>query len=164
MARWDAHKKKNPNDAFDYPFISRIADRVIIMAYDEHHRSGTAGPIASLPWCKKIFSYATKTIDSDKLIMGIPLYGRAWQQEKTARAFRNTEVWTDIRTHQPQIESNAPNGGSYSYTTNVTINVHFESMPSLDAKMDLYASKPIQGVAFWRISQEPVNFWDHLSK
>ena len=39
-----------------------------------------------------------------------------------------------------------------------------QNLSSLDAKMKLYASKPIRGIAFWRISQEPVGFWDHLVK
>ena len=162
MARWKSHKEKHPNDAFDYPFIGMIADRVIIMAYDEHYGSGSAGPIASLPWCKKIFDYARETIPAEKLIMGIPLYGRGWQQEKTTKTFRNRDVWTNIRINQPQVKNNATNGGSYSYTTKVTVKVHFESMPSLDAKTELY--KPARGIAFWRIGQEPINFWNHLSK
>lgn len=162
MARWADHKTKNPDDAFDYPFISRIADRVIVMAYDEHYRGGAAGPVASLPWCSKIFDYALSTIDPDKLIMGVPMYGRAWQKEKTAKAFRNMEVWSDLKKRDAQMYSTPEDGGSYTYTTNVTINVHFESMPSLDAKMDLYSSKPIKGVAFWRISQEPLGWWDRI--
>lgn len=164
MARWAEHKQKNPTDAFDYPFINMIADRIVIMAYDEHHRSGTPGPIASLPWCNRIYEYAVKTIDPGKLVMGIPLYGRSWQQETVARAYRNPEVWTDLRIQKAQLQSDAENGGSYSYTTNVTMKVHFETLPSLDAKMSLYASKPIRGIAFWRISQEPLNFWEHLKK
>lgn len=132
------------------------------MAYDEHYRGGTAGPIASLPWCKKIYSYAQKTIDPNKLIMGIPLYGRSWQKEKTAKAFRNPEVWTDLRIHNAQLKSTAEDGGSYSYTTSATINVHFETLPSLNGKLNLYRSKPTKGVAFWRISQEPLNFWSTL--
>ena len=47
MARWAEHKQKNPSDAFDYPFIGMIADRVIVMAYDEHYRGGGPGPIIS---------------------------------------------------------------------------------------------------------------------
>ena len=78
MARWESHKQKNPDDAFDYPFIGMMADRVIIMAYDEHYRGGSAGPVASLPWCRDIYEYALKTIPRDKLVMGIPLYGRGW--------------------------------------------------------------------------------------
>jgi len=164
MARWADHKKKNPSDAFDYPFIGKVADRVIIMAYDEHYRGGGPGPIASLPWCEKIYRYARKTIPPEKIVMGIPLYGRSWQKEKTAAAMRNPKIWTDLRIRGAQLESTPENGGSYSYTTNVTMKVHFESMPSLNAKMDLYAAKPIAGVAFWRISQGPRGFWEQLHK
>ncbi len=164
MARWADHKKKNPSDAFDYPFIGKIADRVVVMAYDEHYRGGSAGPIASLPWCTKIYDYASQHIPSDKLLMGIPLYGRSWQKEKTAMAMTNPEIWTDVRVRGSQPNSTPEEGGSYSYTTNVTINVHFESLPSLNAKMNLYASRPVKGVAFWRISQEPRGFWEQLNK
>jgi spore germination protein YaaH len=164
MARWADHKKKNPSDAFDYPFIGMIADRVIIMAYDEHYRGGSYGPIASLPWCTKIYNYAVATIPAEKIVMGIPLYGRSWQQENTTAAMTNPEIWTDLRKRGVQMTSTPEEGGSYSYTTNVTINVQFESLPSLNAKMDLYASKPIRGIAFWRISQEPRGFWEQLQK
>lgn len=164
MARWEAHKQKNPSDAFDYPFIGMIADRVVVMAYDEHYRGGQAGPIASLPWCEKIYAYAVKTIDPDKLVMGLPLYGRSWQQESLAKAYRNPDAWANLRKTGAELTSDPANGGSYSYSTNVTIKVHFETLPSLDAKLALYASKPIRGIAFWRISQEPVGFWDHLGK
>lgn len=163
MARWETHKKKHPDDAFDYASIGKIADRIIIMAYDEHYGGGAAGPIASLPWCQSIFDHAQKTIPSEKIIMGIPLYGRGWQIEKPAKSFRNREIWTNIRINQPKVKSSPSSGGSYSYATNVTIKVHFESMPSLNAKMDLYASRPIKGMAFWRIGQEPINFWSHIS-
>ncbi|MDZ8119933.1 glycosyl hydrolase family 18 protein [Pontiella agarivorans] len=164
MARWADHKKKNPQDAFDYSFIGKVADRVIVMAYDEHYRGGSAGPIASLPWCTRIYNYASSTIPGEKLIMGIPLYGRSWQKEKTTAAMRNPEVWTDLRKRGVELTSTSENGGSYSYSTNVTINVHFESMPSLNAKMDLYASRPTQGIAFWRISQEPLGFWNKIAE
>ncbi len=164
MARWAEYKRRNPSDAFDYPFINLIADRVIVMAYDEHHRSGTPGPIASLPWCTKIFDYALETVDADKLVMGIPLYGRSWQTEQTSRAYRNPEIWTELRARKARLQSDPENGGTYSYNTNVEVQVYFETLTSLDAKMDLYSSEPIQGIAFWRISQEPLNFWDHIAK
>ncbi len=164
MARWAEHKASNPADAYDYAVINLIADRIVVMAYDEHYRGGPAGSIASLPWCKKVYDYAQKTIDPNKLVMGIPLYGRSWQKDKTVHAYRNPEVWTDLRIRQTELTSDPENGGTYSYTTNVTIAVHFETLPSLDAKMELYASKPTRGIAFWRISQEPLNFWDHIAK
>ena len=164
MARWAAHKKAHPSDAFDYPFINLIADRVIVMAYDEHYGGGSAGPIASLPWCEKIYAHATATIDPGKLIMGIPLYGRSWQTEKTAQAYRNPAIWTDLRARNLIASSDPAIGGSYSYTTTVTINVYFENLPSLNAKINLYRTQPTRGLAFWRIGQEPLDFWKQLGE
>ena len=164
MSRWAEHKQKNPDDAFDYPFIGMIADRVVIMAYDEHFGGGTAGPVASLPWCREIYSYALKTIDPDKLVMGIPLYGRGWQKQKLARAYKNREIITELREKNILPSHDPENGGSYSYSETVDINVHYETPQSLEAKMNLYGQQPIRGIAFWRISQEPEGFWNQLKK
>lgn len=67
-------------DAFDYSIISGIADRVYIMAYDQHWSTSKPGPVASLSWCKSIIDFARNVIPSEKLIMGIPLYGRQWDE------------------------------------------------------------------------------------
>ena len=164
MARWASHKEKNPNDAFDYPFIGMIADRVVVMAYDEHYRGGSPGPIASLPWCEKIYAYAVETIPREKLVMGIPLYGRGWQTPSLAKAYKNREVAAELRAKNIQPSTNGLNGDTYSFEQTVSIQVHFETIQSLKAKMDLYGQRPIQGVAYWRIGQEPIGFWEHLEK
>ena len=163
MARWAEHKQKNPTDAFDYPFIGMIADRVIIMAYDEHYRAGPHGPIASLAWCKDIYSYALSTIPPEKLVMGIPLYGRSWQSPSLAKAYKNRDIVKEL-TDKGIKSTWTEDGGSYSYTETVTVNVHYETTKSLKAKMDLYSTNPIRGFAFWRIGQEPDGFWNTLSR
>ncbi len=161
LARWEAHKQKNPNDAFDYPFIGMIADRIVVMAYDEHYGGGTAGPIASLPWCQEIYDYALKTIDPDKLVMGIPLYGRGWQTPALARTYKNREVVDELL--KKKIKSKwTKDGAFYRFTETVNINVHYETTQSLNAKLDLYSTTPVRGIAFWRIGQEPDGFWESL--
>ena len=159
MARWDSHKQKNPNDAFDYPFIGMIADRVVVMAYDEHYRGGGPGPVASLAWCKKIYAYAVRTIPADKLVMGIPLYGRGWQTPSLAKAYKNREITAELREKRIRPANDASQGGSYSFTETVTVNVYYETLQSLEAKLNLYGQQPIRGVAYWRIGQEPQGFW-----
>lgn len=161
LARWEDYVKRNPADAFNYPFVSRFADRVIVMAYDEHYRAGSAGSIASLPWCEKIYNYARKTIDPEKLIMGIPLYGRSWQSSSLARAYTNADIQRELAEKNIRPNNHPETGGHYSYSASVDINVHFETIESIQAKLKLYAaSPPAQGIAFWRISQEPAGLWE----
>ncbi len=69
-------------DAYDYKSISEVVDKVFIMAYDQHWSTSKPGPVASLSWCRDIMVYSKSIIPSDKLIMGIPLYGRSWKDMK----------------------------------------------------------------------------------
>lgn len=161
-ARWDAYARTNPEDPFNYAFINQVADRVVVMAYDEHHRTGAAGPIASLPWCQKIYAHALRTIDPDKLIMGIPLYGRSWQSPSFAKAYKNPDILRELRAKNIRPVTDWKTGGTYSFEETVSVQVYFETPESLAAKMNLYAVRPICGVAFWRISQEPQGFWETL--
>ena len=156
MARWKNHKKLYPMDAYDYSIIGRIADRVIIMAYDEHYRTGSPGPIASLPWCQKIYEYALDTIPKNKIIMGIPFYGRAWQQLPKVSKYSDIEKL--IKNSNLKTSLDTIDGGSFEI--NGIINIHYETLKSLISKRNFYFSNPIKGVAYWRISQEPKNFWE----
>ena len=159
MARWAEHKQKNPQDAFDYPLIGRIADRVIIMAYDEHYRTGPSGPIASLDWCKPIFSYALATIPKEKIIMGIPLYGRAWQPQTLAKAYKNRDLQTELSNRSITPQTDSAHGGQYSFNETVRIDVYYETLESIRTKHTYYLNQPIGVTAYWRICQYPAYFY-----
>ena len=51
---------------------------VVLMTYDEHYFGGAPGSIASMPWVENVLKYATGTISSKKLLLGIPGYGYDW--------------------------------------------------------------------------------------
>jgi spore germination protein len=73
------------DNAYDYRAISAIVDKVYIMAYDQHWSMSKPGPVASLSWCRDIMTYAMSEVPPEKLIMGIPLYGRSWQEMKIVK-------------------------------------------------------------------------------
>ncbi len=164
MARWKSWVERLKNDPFHYPTISGIADRVIVMAYDEHSRGSDPGAIASMEWCKKIADYATSTIPEDKLVMGVPLYGRAWQTEKLEKALRHHQAMEIANSKGIPLKRNAMKGANFKYQQMVTITVFFEDLISLNAKLYLYSRLPTCGVAFWRIGQEPKGTWDLIRK
>ncbi len=150
------------DNAFNYVDISAIADRVIVMAYDEHWRTGEAGPIASLPWCKKVVDYAKTRIPPKKLIFGLPLYGRAWQVETYAQALKypqTIDLCQKINCSVKMTETGEP---FFEYQMPATIKVFFEDRHSLLNKVSLYYQNDISGIAFWRVGQEPKDVWAQI--
>ena len=73
------------SDAYDYKTLSNYAD-LFIMGYD-YHWSGATGPVDQLfggsPWGQfaldwTVNDYLSLDVDPDRIILGLPLYGRSW--------------------------------------------------------------------------------------
>lgn len=157
-----ARTKRTSGDVYPYLEISNIADRVFIMAYDEHWSGGSAGPIASLEWCKKVSEYAKKSIASEKIIMGIPFYGRTWADKKTAGAYTfptMTKILEENEVENLTYENDIP---TFSYTTEVTITGYMNDLHSVYALAQGYKKDGIDKIGYWRIGQEDPEIWNFL--
>ncbi len=150
------------SDAYNYSRIAPIVDRMVIMAYDEHWSTSSPGPVASLPWCAKVVDYAKSAVAIDKIVMGLPLYGRAWQDRRLARALRFKSV-LDLVAETKSTTSYAPDlGASFEYSENVVVTVFFDDHRSLMEKLRLYRAREIDAVSFWRIGQGPPLLWSSI--
>ncbi len=69
--------------------ISAAADRIRIMTYDFHYNS--PGPIAPIGWVSTTMQYATTQAPANKLVVGVPAYGRSWTK-KTGNDYQLTGV------------------------------------------------------------------------
>ena len=63
---------------YDYGALASVADRVRIMAYDEHAPGGAPGPIAPYTWVEQVIAYAGSTMALDKVELALPAYGYDW--------------------------------------------------------------------------------------
>jgi spore germination protein YaaH len=150
------------DDVYDYGKIKPLVDRILVMAYDEHWSTSEPGSIASLDWCRSIAAYAMETVGPEKLIMGLPFYGRTWGDVNTFRAFyysgieriKNENNVTEVRR-----ERGIP---TFSYEIPVTVTVYYEDVFSLSSRLELYRTMGVQAAGFWAMGQETPAVWNIL--
>jgi spore germination protein YaaH len=155
-----ARTKTLTNDVYDYEKIKPIVDKIFVMAYDEHWSGGPPGSVASLRWCRSVADYSMRVIGGEKLVMGIPFYGRAWEEQNHHRAliYATTEKLIDTyKVKDIKRENGIP---TFNYIPNVNVKVYYEDEYSISARMEMYKAMKINAVGFWRIGQETPKVWD----
>ena len=150
------------NDVYDYEKIKPLVDRIFVMAYDEHWSGSSPGPIASLRWCRSVAEYALRVIGPEKLIMGIPFYGRAWVNENHARALVHSAAERLIQTHNVT-DVRRDNGiPTFDYYVNIRVRIYYEDVYSIYSRFEMYKSMNVRAVGFWRIGQETQRVWNTI--
>jgi spore germination protein YaaH len=133
------------------------------MAYDEHWSGSKPGPVASLPWCKRVANYALGVVGSEKLIMGLPFYGRAWGDSNPSRALIYPSV-ENVKKGVSNVEIQRDNGVPFfTYEVPVSVKLYYEDSYSLSVRMEMYKSLGVSAVGFWRLGQETRAVWGQIN-
>lgn len=157
-----ARTKLLTDDIWPYAKIADYCDRVFIMAYDQHWSTSKPGPIAGVDWCERILKYAQETIPEKKLIMGIPFYGRTWNDKTTAQAWYFSGANRIMRENNVSEVNYIDDIPSFKYTTTVNVTGYFNDTHSLLKICRLYEEAGVPNIGFWRIGQEDPDFWNWL--
>ncbi|WP_296320570.1 glycosyl hydrolase family 18 protein [Treponema sp. UBA3813] len=159
-----ARLKTLEKDAYDYFTLSKIVDKIIVMAYDEHWSTSAPGPIASVAWCKRIADYAKTVIPEEKLVMGCHFYARAWNNEDVGRkAYRMYKIDGLIKDNKVSIFNKSADGDlSFYFEKKTRVTVFYDTIDSAIARCKMYADSGIERLSFWRIGQEIPEFWDKI--
>jgi len=155
-----ARTRKLENDIYDYDIIKPIVDKILVMAYDEHWSGSSPGSVASLQWCRNVANYSMRAIGRDKLIMGLPFYGRSWGNHTPSRALIYTTTQTLIRDMNVSVVRRENGIPTFDYNVNVSVKVYFEDEYSQSARMEMYKSLNVAAIGFWRLGQETAKVWN----
>jgi spore germination protein len=155
--------------AYDYRALGRAADFLTLMAYDHSTRAGPAGPIAGYAWIKKALDYAVERVPREKLVLGIPLYGRDWAAENeatTSRSLTSKDIRALLERHEIQPQWNEQwRSPWFNYMDGgISHTVWFEDSRSWRAKFRLMREYHLKGYAAWRLGFEGPEFWAEARK
>ena len=154
-------KRMYVDDAYDYGLISKIADRILVMAYDQHWSKSKPGPVASLNWCKEVADYASKNIQKKKLIMGLPLYGREWQNDGPSRSIKWSYMTELLERDDIVVEYSLEDGFKIMYEEDLTKILYYDDIKATKHKLALYSRYNV-GVGFWRLGMENEDLWETI--
>ena len=151
---------------FNRNVLGDVADYLIFMGYDQYGASSSKpGTTAGLNWVetslKKIIDY--DEVDTDKIILGIPLYTRQWTiaqdgtiKDRSTVSMMNIKIpnnvekqWDDT-LKQYYIE--------YASGKN-TIKMWIEDGTSIKEKVSLVTKYNLGGASCWKKDMETSNIW-----
>lgn len=158
---------------FDRHVIGDVADYIVFMAYDQYGASSNkAGTTAGYNWVelslKKFLN--TEEIDSDKIILAIPLYTRLWTENSSGEIIKRSSV--SIKNIEKVIPNHIEKKWNedlkqyyveYKEGTN-TKKMWIEDEKSLKEKIGLVNTYKLGGVASWVKDMETENFWTFLAE
>jgi len=154
---------------YDFRALGRAVDFLTLMTYDHHSSATPPGPVAGYEWVKAALDYASRRVPSQKILLGIPFYGREWIQnggETSAHSLSFADaqdrieqssvpgLW-DERWRTPWFQYSDVDGMHTGW---------YENSRSLEAKLELMQSFHLRGFAAWRLGVEDPAFWTMISE
>ena len=167
--------------AYDYAALADYVDYFLVMTYDEHCYGGTEGPVASISFVEESIKVMLESVSKDKIVMGIPMYGRYWQEgtsvggeaiilaqmPKIINKFKLVPKY-DEETQTPKLTVTVKEGekGPYvngRYLEEGTYNIYYENENSIRAKLALVNKYDLLGAGVWALDNESYDMWNYYN-
>lgn len=162
-AKWSTDESTNDwAVCYDYRELSRHADYLIVMAYDQHGLWRGPGPVASIDWAEQVAQYSASQADPKKVLLGVAAYGYDWVGGKVQRNLTADEaVRLAGRMGADIIWNDTAQAPMFRYTKGgVRHEVWFENSYSGSHKMRLVSKYGLAGIALWKIGYEDQRLWE----
>ena len=166
---------------YDYGAIVEHVDRIRIMAYD--FSVSEAGPIAPLSFVESAVTGAIEATGSpDKLVLGLPAYGRNWPvfvtgtcpaedvPGRTSVSARSVDELVERRGAEP-VFSERTGESLFEYQLEITDGVdtcvqtrrvHYVDGAGIALRMDLARRYRLDGVALWAFGFDDDEVWEAI--
>ena len=158
---------------FDRHVLGDVADYIIFMAYDQYGASSDkAGTTAGYDWVELNLKKFLETyeVESDKLILAIPLYARLWTLDS------NGDIEGQTAIPMNEIDESIPSDAERKWDDdlkqnyveyvdgNLTKKIWIEDIDSLKEKISLINTYKLGGVASWELGMETDDVWSMIKQ
>lgn len=165
--------------AYDYKALAEYVDYMVVMTYDEHCYGGTEGPVAGINFVRESIEVILEDVSRDKIVMGIPLYGRFWQEgedvggeaivianvPRIIKKYRLVPRYNlEEQTPFVQLEVYQDEVGPYINGRQLEpgiYNIWYENEKSIKAKLALVNEYNLLGAGLWALDNEAADFWTY---
>jgi len=166
---------------YDYGAIVEHVDRIRIMTYD--FSVAEPGPIAPLDWVESAITGAIEATGSpDKLVLGLPAYGRNWPVRttgvcpaedvpgRTSVSARSVDELIQRRNATP-VPVDETGEWEFEYELEVsdgvttcvqTRQVHYVDGDGIALRMDLARQYRLDGVSLWAFGFDDDDVWESI--
>ncbi len=168
--------------SYDERKLAQYADYLVIMAYDEHYEGGPKGAVSSIQFLQKSVEQALTKVDKNKIVVGVPFYGRYWKEKEEIGGYgvtlqrihklieeyesqvsydtyhQNVVANIIIKEHEqkPIINGKKLSAGKYEF--------YYENESSMKEKVEWVVKKNLKGIAAWSLGQESIEVWDAFTE
>ncbi|MBD8498718.1 S-layer homology domain-containing protein [Paenibacillus arenosi] len=165
--------------SYDYKALADACDYLIMMTYDQSYRGGPAGPVASLSFVEKSIQEGLKDIPKHKLIMGIPTFGRYWNEDGSIKgdAIQHSRIDSLVKQYGGQFSyDNKSESAKATFTikkgdplptihdkklTPGNYTVWYDNNRSIKAKLGLVSKYDLKGAGVWSLNEDSGDLWNN---
>ena len=144
--------------------FAEVADKVFLMAYDQHWQGGPSGPIAADDWFTQQVSAAMRGIPPEKLVVALGSYAYDWH-DGHADGLTIEEAW--LAAHDSRSTPTFLRGvGNTAFSFLEGTSRHDVWMVDAAAnwnEMRILSRLGLGNVALWRMGSEDPGFWQAVS-
>ena len=146
----------------DFWKLSKVADQVILLGYDQHWEGGGPGPLSAQGWFETFLDRVFRTNSGTKFIIAVGSYAMDWSQGNEARRISVTEAWdlVDDAKSTYVFDSTSLNA-TFGYRSGEQEDRRVWVLDGVTGYNQIAAALAMRpgGLALWRLGTEDPTIW-----
>ena len=156
------------DSSYDYAFLAKQSDAIILMNYDQHWANSKPGPIAAQDWFQRNLDVTLRKAPRDKVIVAIANYAYDWPEHRRGAAatpaesisFEEAVVTAQESGATVEFDSDLLNP-HFNYADDEDHTRHVWMLDAVAAYNQIHACSRagVRGTALWRLGSEDNSLW-----